>query len=126
MRDQIDCRVGSGEHLRFALFREGRPLSPMGGNYLYVKEAEDGAIYVIYAGQADNLALHAQTRWAEAQAGFGAQALYTRLNITAAVRRREHVELLEALEPPMNADEPRPPARARGASGEDGAAQGGF
>jgi hypothetical protein len=111
VRDQIDCRVASGEHLRFTLFKDGRPLSPMGGNYLYVKDAPDGP-RVICAGETDNLALNAQTRWSEAKAGHGAEALYTRLNITAAVRRREHLELLEALDPPMNADEARPATRA--------------
>lgn len=121
MRDQIDCRVGSGEYLRFSLFREGRPLSPMGGNYLYVRETEQG-FAVIFAGQADNLALHAQERWPGAQARYGAQGLYTRLNITAAFRRREHAELIEALDPPMNAEEVAPAAPRGGHA--DGAAQG--
>lgn len=123
MRDQIDCRVASGEYLRFSLFRDGRPLSPMGGNYLYVKETEQG-FAVLYAGAADNLALHAQARWPEARERFGATGLYTRLNITAAVRRREHGELLEALDPPMNAEEPDG-TKAKGRDA-DGAAQGGY
>lgn len=127
MRDQIDCRVGSGEHLRFTLFKEGRPLSPMGGNYLYVREDDDGTVRIVFAGATDNLALNAQARWGEAQSKYGAIGLYTRLNITAAVRRREHEALLEVLDPPMNANEPRPgSARSHGATGEDGAAQGGF
>lgn len=123
MRDQIDCRVASGEYLRFSLYRDGRPLSPMGGNYLYVRETEDG-FAVIFAGVADNLALHAQARWTEARERFGAAGLYTRLNITDAVRRREHGELIEALDPPMNAEEPGA-AKAKGRDA-DGAAQGGF
>lgn len=111
MRDQIDCRVGSGEALRFSLLKDGRPLSPMGGNFLYVRQAEDG-VRVLHAGQTDNLALHALERWEEGQSQHAAEAVYTRLNITAAVRRREHLELLAALDPPMNADEPRPPPPA--------------
>jgi len=106
VRDQIDCRLESGEHLRFSLFKEGRPLSPMGGNYLYVKDTEEGP-RIIFAGQTDNLALHAQARWGEGQEKFGLDGLYTRLNITTAVRKREHQDLLEALDPPMNVDEPR-------------------
>jgi hypothetical protein len=126
VRDQIDCRLESGEHLRFSLFKEGRPLSPMGGNYLYVKDCEDGP-RIIFAGQTDNLALHAQERWGEAQDLFGLDGLYTRLNITTAVRKREHQDLLEALDPPMNADEPRSKPRPT-ASDEDGVAAraGGF
>lgn len=123
MRDQIDCRLESGEHLRFSLFKEGRPLSPMGGNYLYVKDAEDGP-RIIFAGQTDNLALHAQERWGEAQSKFGLDGLYTRLNITTVVRKREHQDLLDSLNPPMNEDEPKTAKRA--ASDEDGVAAGGF
>jgi hypothetical protein len=121
VRDQIDCRLESGETLRFTLFKEGRPLSPMGGNYLSARD-EEGVAKVVFTGQTDNLALHAQERWSEAQARFGVDGLYTRLNITTAVRQREHADLLEALDPPMNEGEPRP-ARDRDASG-DGAAAG--
>lgn len=104
MKDQIDCRSQSGEYLRFALFKEGRPLSPMAGNFIYVRE--DGeALEVLYLGETDNLAQHAQDRWPEAERGFGACGIYTRLNITAAARRREHFELLTTYAPPMNADE---------------------
>jgi hypothetical protein len=120
VRDQIDCHLASGEDLRFSLFKEGRPLSPMGGNFLYVRDTDDGP-RVLLAGQTDNLALHAQERWAEARDQFGAEGLYTRLNITTAVRRREHLDLLEALNPPMNADEPRPaPERARDGTSDEG------
>jgi hypothetical protein len=120
VRDQIDCRLGSGEILRFTLFKEGRPLSPMGGNFLFVRDDEAGS-KVIFTGQTDNLSLRAQERWAEAQARFGVNALYTRLNITTAVRAREYAELIEALDPPMNAEEGHPPRK----SGENGACAGG-
>ena len=101
MKDQIDCRCQSGEYLRFALFKEGRPLSPMAGNFMYVREEGEG-LSVVYLGETDNLAQHAQERWAEAEVGFGASGIYTRLNITAAQRRRELMELLRAYTPPMN------------------------
>jgi hypothetical protein len=106
MKDQIDCRSRSGEYFRFALFKEGRPMSPMAGNFLYVR-GEDEAMEVVYVGQTDNLAQHAQERWSEAERNFGAGGIYTRLNITAAARRREHAELLNAYGPPMNTDELR-------------------
>jgi hypothetical protein len=113
VRDQIDCQLASGEYLRFGLCKDGRPLSPMGGNYLYVKDQPDGP-QVIFAGQTDNLAQNAQSRWAEAKAGYEVDGLYTRLNITTAVRRREHQDLLTALDPPMNTGEPRAAADAGG------------
>src|SRR5580693_4989739 len=78
VKDQIDCRSQSGEYLRFALFKEGRPLSPMAGNFIYVRE--DGeATEVLFLGETDNLAQHAQDRWSEAERGFGACGIYTRL-----------------------------------------------
>ena len=106
MKDQIDCRGESGEYFRYMLFREGRPLSPMAGNFVYVR-AEDEAFEVVYIGETDNLAQHAQQRWAEAQRSYGVDGIYTRLNITAAARRREHAELLCAYTPPMNDSELR-------------------
>jgi len=101
MKDQIDCRCQSGEYLRFSLFKEGRPLSPMAGNFMYVRE-EGEALAVVYLGETENLAQHAQERWSEASEGFGASGIYTRLNITAAQRRRELVELMRTYTPPMN------------------------
>jgi len=106
MKDQIDCRCQSGEYLRFALFKEGRPLSPMAGNFMYVRE-EGESLSVVYVGETDNLAQHAQERWPEAEEAFGACGIYTRLNITAAQRRRELVDLLHAYMPPMNTEEMR-------------------
>jgi hypothetical protein len=106
VKDQIDCQVASGAHYRFALFKDGRPLSPMGGNYLFVRETDDGT-QVLYCAEADNLSVHARERWAEAEQRHGATALYTRLNVSSGVRKRENAELLEAYSPPMNAAEHR-------------------
>ena len=101
MKDQIDCRCQSGEYVRFALFKEGRPLSPMAGNYMYVREEGD-TLAVLYLGETDNLSQHAQERWAEAAEQFGANGIYTRLNITAAQRQRDQMELMRTYTPPMN------------------------
>jgi hypothetical protein len=106
LKDQIDCRVGTGAYYRFTLFKEGRPLSPMGGNFIYVREGESGPV-VLYSGETDNLAVHASERWPEAVQRHGATLIYTRLNVSSAVRRRENVELLQAYDPPMNATEAR-------------------
>ncbi len=38
MKDTIDLTGASGANYRFQLYREGRPLSPMGVNYLYVRQ----------------------------------------------------------------------------------------
>src|SRR5205807_3753317 len=48
MRDWIDIKGASGAVYRFHLFKDGRPLSPMGGNYIYARKTGDRfeALYV--------------------------------------------------------------------------------
>jgi hypothetical protein len=109
MKDQIDCRTMSGESLRFLLDGSGPAVSRRSGNFLYVR-GEDADLEVLYVGETDDLAEHARDRWAEAKQNFGARALYVRLNITAAERRREQAELIGAYQPPMNRNELQPSA----------------
>jgi hypothetical protein len=104
LRDQIYCRTESGESLRFLLHGNAPSLSRRSGNFLYVR-GEEADPEVLYVGETDDLAEHARDRWAEAKQNFGALALYVRLNITAAERRREQAELISAYEPPMNMSE---------------------
>ncbi len=106
MKDQIECRTRSGEPLRFVLHRTGQPLSRRAGNFLYVRGEGPGQ-EVLFAGETDDLATHAQDRWAEAEGDFGATGLYTRLNIAAAQRRLELAELVSVYAPPMNTEEMR-------------------
>jgi hypothetical protein len=104
VKDQIYCRTISGETLRFLLHESGPRLSRRSGNFLYVR-GEDADLEVLYVGETDDLAEHAQDRWPEAVRSFGARAIYTRLNITGSQRRDELAELISAYEPPMNMDE---------------------
>lgn len=104
MRDLIDVKGASGAVYRFNLLREGRPLSPMGGNFLYVRE--DGDAYeIIYVGEAQNLLTGAREHWAEAVRTYGAAHLFTRLNVTERVRRHEYLDIAEAAAPPMAASD---------------------
>ena len=103
MRDWIDLRGASGGVYRFNLFKDGRPLSPMGGNYIYARET-GGRIEVLYIGEVQNLLKDSGARWNEAVDAHQAQALFTRLNISERVRKQEHTDLSEALQPPMNAE----------------------
>ncbi|MBA3810559.1 MAG: hypothetical protein H0X27_02725 [Caulobacteraceae bacterium] len=101
MRDIIDVRGASGAVYRFNLLREGRPLSPMGGNFLYAREA--GERYeVVHVGECQNLLTGARALWNEAVRDHGATHLFTRLNITERVRAQEHADIVEAVRPPMN------------------------
>jgi len=101
MRDLIDMHGASGAVYRFNLIREGRPLSPMGGNYLYVRQSRDG-YEVVHAGEGQNLLTDARARWAQAVADHGATDLFMRLNVSERIRRQEHEDILAAARPPMN------------------------
>ena len=118
MRDIIDVRGASGVAYRFTRFRDGNPLSAMGGNFVYARprtekgNAEkggggegEGAPDVIYAGEAQNLLTDARRLWDRAVAEHGATDLFTRLNISERTRRHEHADILAAARPPMNAAE---------------------
>ncbi len=102
MKDMIDLKGASGAVYRFNLFRDGRPLSPMGGNYVYVREAGEG-YEIVHVGEGQNLLTDARVLWAQAVRDHGAAHLFTRLNITERVRRHEHQDIVAAVQPPMNA-----------------------
>jgi hypothetical protein len=106
LRDLIDIKGASERTYRFMLVREGRPLSPMGGNYLYVLE-EDGALKVLWVGETQNMLKDARDMWGQAVQMHGAVGLYMRLNISERIRLQEHKDLLDGLKPPMNAAEAR-------------------
>jgi hypothetical protein len=107
MRDLFDIRGASGNVYRFSRFRDGSPLSAMGGNFAYVRE--DGeALVVVYSGESENLMKDAQARWDEAAATHGVQHLFTRLNISERVRKQELEDILAAAAPPMNGPQAKP------------------
>jgi hypothetical protein len=101
LRDQLDCRGESGESYRFARFVEARRLIGAAGNFIYVRGDGDD-LEVVYVGETFDLAQGARSRWLEAERNYGATAIYTRLNITAAAREREQAEIVAAYDPPMN------------------------
>jgi hypothetical protein len=102
LRDFVDITGASGASYRFMRQRDGRPLSPMGGNYLYARYTGD-TFELIYAGEAQNLLTSARDRWGEAQRRFQVTELYSRLNISERVRQLELTEIVDANHPPMNA-----------------------
>jgi hypothetical protein len=101
VRDQLDVRGVSETVYRFSLFKDGRPLSPMGGNFLFVRET-GGKAEILYAGEVQNLLKDARSRWQEAVETYAATHLFTRLNISERVRQLEHDDIIEAISPPMN------------------------
>jgi hypothetical protein len=104
MKDMVDLQGASGTTYRFQLFRDGRPLSPMGGNYIYVREELGGGRFeVLLSGEGENLLVGAKQQWDHAVAEHGATHLYTRLNISQSIRKHEHADLTEHYQPAMNA-----------------------
>jgi hypothetical protein len=105
MRNLIDVRGASGAVYRFNLVDENRPLSPMGGNYLYVREAGDG-YEIVHIGETENLLADARSDWAEVVRTRAAEHLFTRLNISERVRLYEHEDIVQAASaPPQPASE---------------------
>ncbi|MFO1013499.1 MAG: hypothetical protein U1E50_07025 [Caulobacteraceae bacterium] len=111
MKDQIDLKGASGALYRFQRLREGHPLSPMGGNWVYVRDEMEGQFKVLCCGEGENLMAGARLRWDEAVSMQGASELYTRLNISQVVRRDENADLIAGYRPPMN-----PPQEASSAA----------
>ena len=101
MQDFIDVAGQSGATYRFNRQRDGRPLSPMGGNYLCARHTGD-AFELIYAGEAQNLLTGARERWDEAVTRFQVSELYSRLNISERVRHLELADIVASTHPPMN------------------------
>jgi len=99
MRDMIDVRGASGAVYRFNLLREGRALSPMGGNFLFVRETGDG-YEIVQVGETQNLSTGARADWAEAVRSRGATHLFSRLNVTERVRQHEYTDITQAARPP--------------------------
>lgn len=106
MRDHIDVAGASGASYRFLRLRDGRPLSPMGGNYLYARFIGE-RFELIYAGEAQNLLLGSRERWAEAVTRFQVTEFYSRLNISERIRQLEQADIVAANAPPMNPEPER-------------------
>ena len=103
MKDHVDVHGASGRVYRFMRMREGRPLSPAGGNYLYGRFTGE-RFEAIYAGEAQNLLTDAKERWSEAVSRHQASDLYTRLNLNQRIRQLEQADILAGLAPRMNDD----------------------
>jgi hypothetical protein len=109
LRDYIDIAGASGSTYRFMRLKDGRPLSPMGGNFVYARFTGE-TFEIIYAGEAQNLMTGARERWGEASQRYQVTELYSRLNISERVRQLELADIEGAAHPPMNV----PPERKAG------------
>ena len=103
MKDTIDVRGASGAVYRFVRVRGGQSLTRMGGNFIYAKTADE-SWDIVFVGEAPNLMADAHRLWPQAVQDFGAEELFTRLNVTERIRQIEQSDILKAIKPPMNAE----------------------
>jgi hypothetical protein len=101
MSDYVDVPGASGRIYRFMRLKDGRPLSPMGGNYIFARHTGN-RFELIYAGEVQNLLKDARERWREAVERYQVSEIYTRLNISERVRQLELEDIVAADPPPMN------------------------
>jgi hypothetical protein len=101
VRDYVDVHGASGVTYRFLRLKDGRPLSPMGGNFLYGRFTGE-AFELVLAGEAQNLLKDARDLWGQAVDRYQVSELYSRLNISERVRLLELADIVEANRPPMN------------------------
>ncbi len=106
MHDYVDIVGASGAHYRFMRLKEGRPLSPMGGNFIFGRHT-GSRFEMIFAGEVQNLLKDARDRWSEAVERYQVSDLYTRLNISERVRQLELADIIGAYDPPMAAQPER-------------------
>ena len=99
MRSHIDVEGASGQSYRFRIWPEDGVHAPMPGNFVFVRQDPD-AVALIYAGEINDLSM-AQARWPEALETHGATDIFTRLNVSGAVRRAEQADIRARHHPPM-------------------------
>jgi hypothetical protein len=101
MREIIDLSGASGAVYRFRLWRQGASHLPMGGNYAFVREQARG-FTVLAAAAVDDLSLVRST--AKPPTETGPAHLFTRLNVSRAVRNAEAEDIAAFYE--LNAEAP--------------------
>lgn len=100
MQNHIDVQGASGTSYRFRIWPADGEHAPMPGNFVFVR-MEPGAWTVVYSGEVHDLST-APANWAEARDAHGATHIYTRLNVSGAIRREEHADIVARWRPPMN------------------------
>ena len=91
MREIIDLKGASGATYRFRLWAVGASHLPMAGNYAFVRE-QTGGFAVLAAGAIDDLS-HTRSTHGAAAGKAGATHLFTRLNVSRAVRMAEAADI---------------------------------
>lgn len=101
VRDILDLTGASGAVYRFLRHQEGADLSPIGGNFVLVRDGIGGP-RVVYCGQAESLRTGSDGPWRAALNEAGETLLYTRLNVSQRTREHEHSDVVAAYLPAAN------------------------
>lgn len=91
MRPFIDLRGASGTAYRFRLWPAGGHHAPIAGNYAFVEPQSDGGFKVQLIGECTDLSA-LRGAWPKGLSRATTH-LYTRLNVSRAVRASEHEDL---------------------------------
>jgi hypothetical protein len=93
MRAFLDLPGASGASYRFRLWPEGQSHVPIAGNFVLVREREEGGdVEVLVIGVTNDLS-RARASLDKAQRQ-GATHAYTRLNVARTLRQTEHEDLV--------------------------------
>lgn len=101
MQAFVDLQGASGAIYRFRLAPDGAVTTPIAGNYAFVREAPEGIAILSVA--ATNDLSSATAEWKRAVAKYGPLLLYTRLNVSAAVREAERGDIAAHYKPRLRA-----------------------
>lgn len=101
MTAQIEFRGKSGAAYRYSDLQSGRLLPGTAGNYVFVRDAAEGAV-LLYAGETNDLLTGMDDGWSEAVSQHAATHRLMRLNVSSQTRRAEQEDLIQAHNPPMN------------------------
>jgi hypothetical protein len=99
----LDIKGASGTTYRFRLVGDLAALPAGAGNLLLVRHAA-GRSHVVGCASCRSLA-HSRDDWVRARGQAGADSLYIRLNVSSAVRKAEHEDLVAACQPLLVAAE---------------------
>jgi hypothetical protein len=95
----IELVGASGATYRFRQVEGG--LAPTGGNFVFVRDAEDGRRVVCCGKARTLLTQHLERTWRKDELGAAADQLYIRLNVVTALRDGEHEDLVAGLPRPF-------------------------
>ncbi len=91
METFVDLQGASGATYRYRLAPDGEVTSRIAGNYALVREEPDG--FAVVSTEATSDLSSATDAWRRAAAKHSALYLYTRLNVSAAVRETEQLDI---------------------------------